>query len=147
MSAALGEISECVINKCHWRGIIYIQKNFIKELMHVKVKSKWIWSGFCSLKLNPVQTNHKLGILQYCHIKAFVTSDCSCFSFGLMCFRFFHWCGIYTGIVGGPAVPLLFQLLCSYWKFYFWPPQYTNKHFTVECFCLTGHCDLTDWPR
>lgn len=74
---------------------------------------------FVPLKLNPVQTKSRIGILQYCHIKAFVSSDCPCFSFGLICFCFFRlmWdlhrdCGMSSSPASISAAVQLPKMLC-----------------------------------
>lgn len=86
-------------------------------------------TGFCSSEVKPCANKSQIGILQYRHIKAFVTSDCPCFSFGLMCFCFFHlmWdlhrdCGMSSSPSSISAAVQLPKNL------FFWPPQNTNIH-------------------
>lgn len=109
-------------------------------LVHGMIRSKWLGNGlkFAPLKLNTVQIVCKSQIRNNA-----IPSYQSCCRYWVC---LFGWCvsvsytrhGIYTGIVGYPAVPHLFQLLCSYWQFYLFPASLNSQIHsisTVAYFC------------
>lgn len=111
--------------------------------------SKWIGTAleFEPLKLNPVQIVCKSQIRNTAipsYQSMFLLSN-HIFLLGWCVSVSCVWHGIYPGIVGCPAVPLLFQLLCSYRRFCVLAASLNTQMHTLHSWMFFAKLDTVIW--